>query len=55
MGVIKEPKNIDLIINSKPWTEEELAEFRSIIKKRKEAKAKKNLKASKIPKKKEWA
>lgn len=47
MGLIKEPKNIDLIINSKPWTEEELAEFRSIIKKRKEAKAKNNSKSAK--------
>ena len=41
MGVIKEPKNIDFIINSKPWTEEELVEFRAIIKKRNEARAKK--------------
>ncbi len=47
MGLIKEPKNVDLIINSKPWTEEELTEFRAIIKKRKEAKAKRKLRASK--------
>ncbi|MEJ7677829.1 MAG: hypothetical protein WKG06_08175 [Segetibacter sp.] len=51
MGLIKEPKNIDLIINSKPWTEEELAEFGLIIQKRKEAKAKKNSKVSKTLKK----
>ena len=41
MGLIKEPKNVDFIINSKPWTEEELIEFRAIMKKRKETKAKK--------------
>jgi len=40
MGLIKEPKNIDLTANSKPWTEEELAELRSIIKKRKKPKLK---------------
>jgi hypothetical protein len=55
MGLIKEPKSIDLTINSKPWTKEELAEFRAIIQKRKEAKAKKNSKASKTSKKKQWA
>lgn len=47
MGLIKEPKDIDLIINSTPWTEEELAEFRAIMKKRREAKAKKRKKSMK--------
>ncbi len=47
MGLIKEPKNVDLIINSKPWTEEELAEFRAIMKKRKEAKAQRKPRTSK--------
>lgn len=55
MGLIKEPKNVDLIINSKPWTEEELAEFRAIMKKRKEAKAKRKSKTSKTTTKKHWA
>lgn len=55
MGLIREPKNIDLIINSKPWTEEELAEFRTIIKKRREAKIKRKLRASKNSTKKHWA
>ena len=50
MGLIKEPKNIDFTINSKPWTEEELGEFRSIIKKRKESKTKKISKATKLRK-----
>ena len=34
MGLIKEPENVDLIVNSKSWTEEELAELSAIIKKR---------------------
>jgi len=28
MGLIKEPKNVDFIIQSEPWTEQELADFR---------------------------
>ena len=28
MGLIREPKNIDFIIQSEPWTEQELADFR---------------------------
>lgn len=31
MGLIKEPKNVDFIIESKPWTEEELIDFRKIM------------------------
>jgi hypothetical protein len=38
MGLIREPKNVDLIIQSKPWSEEELAELSSIIQKVKKAK-----------------
>jgi hypothetical protein len=38
MGLIKEPKNVDLTIQSKPWTEEELAELSTIIQKAKKAK-----------------
>ena len=41
MGLVKEPKDIDLIIHSKPWTEGELAELSAIILKRKEIKMKK--------------
>jgi hypothetical protein len=41
MGLIKEPKNVDLTIKSKPWTEDELAELRAIIKKAKDAKKEK--------------
>ncbi len=32
MGLIKEPKKVDLIIKSEPWTEKELMEFRKIMK-----------------------
>jgi len=28
MGLIREPKNIDFIVQSEPWTEQELADFR---------------------------
>lgn len=32
MGIIKEPKHIDLSTKSEPWTEQELADFRKIMK-----------------------
>jgi hypothetical protein len=38
LGLIKEPKNVDLTIESKPWNEEELAELSKIIQKAKVAK-----------------
>lgn len=31
MGLIKEPKNVDLSTKSEPWTEEELVDFRKIM------------------------
>ena len=31
MGLIKEPKNIDLSTRSEPWTEQELVDFRKIM------------------------
>lgn len=31
MGLIKEPKNVDLSTKSKPWTEQELFDFRKIM------------------------
>ncbi len=37
MGLVKEPKNIDLTIQSTPWTKAELAELSAIIKKTKAA------------------
>ncbi len=32
MGLIKEPKKVDLVIKSEPWTDKELKEFRKIMK-----------------------
>jgi hypothetical protein len=32
MGLIREPKNVDFTSESKPWTEEELADFRKLMK-----------------------
>lgn len=40
MGLIKEPKNVDLVIQSKPWTKKELAELSKIIKEAKQTKRK---------------
>lgn len=40
MGLIREPKNVDLIIKSEPWTKDELKHFREIMKKQRERKAK---------------
>jgi hypothetical protein len=31
MGLIKEPKDVDLSAKSEPWTEQELADFREIM------------------------
>lgn len=38
MGLIKEPTGVDFIIQSTPWTEEQLKEFRAIMKKEKAVK-----------------
>ena len=44
MGLIKEPKNVDLSTKSEPWTEKELSEFRKLMKVIKTKNAKKKLK-----------
>jgi hypothetical protein len=31
MGLIKEPKNIDFSVQSEPWTEDELKDFRKLM------------------------
>jgi hypothetical protein len=31
MGLIREPKNVDFTVKSKPWTEEELRDFRKLM------------------------
>ncbi|MFM9837961.1 MAG: hypothetical protein ACKVOQ_06830 [Cyclobacteriaceae bacterium] len=40
MGLIREPKNVDFIIKSEPWTDEELKMFREIMKHQRERRAK---------------
>jgi len=35
MATIREPKGIDFVVNSEPWTEKELQEFRKLMKKKK--------------------
>ena len=43
MGLIREPKNVDFIIKSEPWTKEELKKFREIMKQQREKLAKARL------------
>ena len=43
MGLIREPREIDFTIQSTPWTEEELADFRVLMQKQKAERAKKQL------------
>lgn len=31
MGLIKEPKDVDFTVQSEPWTEEELRDFRKLM------------------------
>lgn len=31
MGLIKEPKNVDFTVQSEPWTEDELKDFRKLM------------------------
>lgn len=35
MGLIREPKKVDLIVKSEPWTEQELSDFRELMDKAK--------------------
>jgi hypothetical protein len=40
MGLIREPRNVDFIIESEPWTKDELQMFREIMKQQRERRAK---------------
>jgi len=51
MGLIKEPKNIDFTIQSEPWTEEELKDFRKLMKELKAKNVKRKTKVSTVKKK----
>ena len=52
MGLIKEPINVDFTVQSKPWTEEELRDFRQIMNKLKEKNASKKVRTTSVKKKK---
>jgi len=45
MGLIKEPKDIDLSTKSEPWTERELSDFKEIMQEIKAKNAKRKEKA----------
>lgn len=47
MGLIREPKNVDFIIKSEPWTKDELNQLRAIMKNQRERKAKLKLRVTK--------
>ncbi|HEY3369803.1 MAG TPA: hypothetical protein VGK10_03080 [Prolixibacteraceae bacterium] len=46
MGLIREPKDADLSYQSKPWTEEELREFRQLMNDLRAKNAKKELRTT---------
>jgi len=35
MSIVKEPKGIDFLVKSEPWTDQELSDFRKLMKKQK--------------------
>lgn len=35
MAIVKEPKGIDFVVKSEPWSDQELKEFRELMKKQK--------------------
>lgn len=47
MGIIKEPKHVDFTVEYKPWTEEELKNFRKLITELREKSIKRKIQASK--------
>ena len=48
MGLIKEPKDIDLSTKSEPWTEQELSDFRAVMQEIKAKNAKRKEKALRL-------
>jgi hypothetical protein len=51
MGLIREPKNVDFTVQSEPWTEEELRDFRKLMSELKAKNAKSKLRSSASKKK----
>jgi len=35
MSIVKEPKGVDFVVKSEPWSDQELKEFRKLMKKQK--------------------
>jgi len=35
MSIVKEPKGVDFVVKSEPWSDDELKEFRELMKKQK--------------------
>jgi len=52
MGLIREPKNVDFTVQSKPWIEEELRDFRKLMAKLKAKNAARKLRSTTSKKKK---
>ncbi len=55
MGLIREPKNVDFTVQSKPWTEEELRDFRKLMAGLKAKNAARKLRVTAVRKKKAMA
>lgn len=51
MGLIREPKDVDFTVQSKPWTEEELRDFRKLMNELKAKNVKRKLRILKTKKK----
>jgi hypothetical protein len=51
MKLKKEPKEIDFVINSEPWSEKDLADFRLLMQQLKQKSKKTSAKQSASPKK----
>ena len=47
MGTINEPREIDMMIQSEPWTEKELSDFRKLMAEQKAKRAKSTVKKDK--------
>lgn len=45
MGLIREPKNVEFTVQSKPWTEEELRDFRKLMNEMKAKNVKRELRS----------
>ena len=51
MGLIREPKNVDFTVQSTPWTEEELSDFRKLMTELKAKNVRKKIREVKVRKK----